>query len=83
MASTQSLYGFFAGPALELGSDPVQVGAVVSLAAAAGRTMSPVAAVTLLCAALTASNPIDLVKRVAPPLLAGVTVMVVVAILTQ
>jgi DcuC family C4-dicarboxylate transporter len=76
------LYAFFGEPAVELGRDPVHVGAVVSLAAAAGRTMSPVAAVTLLCAALTATSPIDLVKRVAPPLLAGVAVMVVVAILT-
>lgn len=82
MAATQSLYAFFGEPAVELGRDPVHVGAVVSLAAAAGRTMSPVAAVTLLCAALTATSPIDLVKRVAPPLLAGVAVMVVVAILT-
>jgi DcuC family C4-dicarboxylate transporter len=41
MASTQSLFGFFAGPAVELGIDPVRVGAVVSLSAAAGRTMSP------------------------------------------
>jgi DcuC family C4-dicarboxylate transporter len=81
MASTQSLFGFFAGPALSLGIDPAHVGAVVSLGAAAGRTMSPVAAVTLMCAALTRTSPFDLVKRVAVPLLAGVAAVVVAAML--
>ncbi len=71
MASTQSLYGFFVDPARSLGEDPVQVGAVVSLSAAAGRTMSPVAAVTLMCAAMTGADPLALVRRVALPLVAG------------
>ena len=44
MAATQSLYGFFVGPAVRLGADPKDVGAVVAIGAAAGRTMSPVAA---------------------------------------
>jgi DcuC family C4-dicarboxylate transporter len=79
MAATQSLYGFFVEPARDLGLDPVRVGGVVSLGSAAGRTMSPVAAVTLMSAALTGSNPLDLVRRVAVPLLAGVAVMLVVA----
>jgi DcuC family C4-dicarboxylate transporter len=72
MASTQSLFGFFVGPARSLGEDPIQVGAVVSLSAAAGRTMSPVAAVTLMCAAMTGADPLALVRRVALPLLAGI-----------
>ena len=71
MASTQSLYGFFHGPALELETDPVAVGAMVSVGSAVGRTMSPVAAVVLMCAALTETRPWDLVKRVGPPLLLG------------
>ena len=50
MASAQSLYGFFHDPAVALGIDPVSIGALVSLGAAAGRTMSPVAAVTLMSA---------------------------------
>src|SRR5262249_15866869 len=49
-ATTEGLFRFFAGPALDQGIDPVHVGAVVSIAAAAGRTLSPVAAVTLMCA---------------------------------
>jgi DcuC family C4-dicarboxylate transporter len=81
MASTQSLFGFFAGPALRLGVDPAHAGAVVSLAAAAGRTMSPVAAVVLLCATLTKTNPVDLVKRVSVPLLLGVAAMVLTAMI--
>jgi C4-dicarboxylate transporter, DcuC family len=78
MASTQSLYGFFHAPALALGIDPVSVGALVSLGAAAGRTMSPVAAVTLMCAMLTQTNPFTLAKRVAVPLLVGISVVVIV-----
>ena len=77
MASTQSLYGFFHDPAMALGVDPVSVGSLVSLGAAAGRTMSPVAAVTLMCATLTGTNPFTLAKRVAVPLLAGIAVVVV------
>jgi DcuC family C4-dicarboxylate transporter len=76
MASTQSLFGLFAGPAQELHIDPARVGAVVSLAAAAGRTMSPVAAVTLMCATLTATNPLALARRVAVPLLVSTAVMI-------
>jgi DcuC family C4-dicarboxylate transporter len=77
MASTQSLYGFFYEPAKALGLDRVSVGALVSVGAAAGRTMSPVAAVTLMCATLTGTNPFTLAKRVAVPLLTGITVLVV------
>ena len=76
MASTQSLYGFFHGPAEALGLDPVAVGAMVSLGSAAGRTMSPVAAVVLMCGTLTGTNPFTLAKRVAVPLLVGITVVV-------
>ncbi len=76
MASTQSLYGFFHDPAVALGLDPVDIGALVSLGSAAGRTMSPVAAVVLMCAALTQTNPFTLVRRVAIPLLTGMTVVV-------
>ncbi len=76
MASTQSLYGFFHGPAVALGLDPVDVGALVSLGSAAGRTMSPVAAVTLMCGTLSGTNPFTLAKRVAVPLLVGMFVVV-------
>lgn len=81
MAATQSLFGFFAGPALTAGADPLQVGAVVSLAAAAGRTMSPVSAVALMCAELTHTQPLQLARRVAVPLLCGLTAIVIAAMI--
>jgi DcuC family C4-dicarboxylate transporter len=79
MAATQALFGFFAEPALQFGLPPTHVGAVVSIAAAAGRTMSPFAAVTLMCAAMTRTEPFTLVKRVAGPLLVGTVVVVIAA----
>jgi DcuC family C4-dicarboxylate transporter len=82
MATAQSLFGFFAEPALTLGVDPTHVGAVVSLASAAGRTMSPVAAVTLMCARMTDTKPMVLAKYVAVPLVISVAIIVVVAMIT-
>jgi C4-dicarboxylate transporter, DcuC family len=76
MASTQSLYGFFYTPAVALNADPLGVGALVSIGAAAGRTMSPAAAVVFMCATLSGAKAPDLLKRVAPPLLAGLTTIV-------
>lgn len=76
MATTQSLFGFYVEPAALAGADPVQVGAVVSLAAAAGRTLSPVAAVVLMAASLTGATPLALVRRMAIPLLAGLAALV-------
>lgn len=77
MASTQSLFEFFVKPALNLNIDPARVGAVVAIGAAAGRTMSPVAAVTLMCATLTGTNPLDLIRRIAPALLLGMIAVIV------
>ena len=81
MASTQSLYGFFHGPAVALNEDPIAVGAMVSVGSAAGRTMSPVAAVALMCATLTGAKPFDLVKRVGPPLVAGLATAIVLRVI--
>jgi DcuC family C4-dicarboxylate transporter len=72
IAATQSLFVLFAEPSSSLGVAPWHVGAVVSLGAAAGRTMSPVSAVALMCASLTATRPSQLVRRVAAPLLLGI-----------
>jgi DcuC family C4-dicarboxylate transporter len=82
MAATQSLFGeFFVEPSQSLGVDPVRVGAVVSIGAAAGRTMSPVAAVTLMCASMTGTDPLALARRVAIPLIIGLIAVVAVAML--
>jgi C4-dicarboxylate transporter, DcuC family len=48
----------------------------VSLGAAAGRTMSPVAAVVLMSAKLTGTDSFRLAKRVAGPLLVSLTVVI-------
>ncbi|HYT93973.1 MAG TPA: C4-dicarboxylate transporter DcuC [Gemmataceae bacterium] len=80
MATTQSLFKFFAEPALELGIDPATVGAVVSLAAAGGRTISPVSAVGLMCAAMADANPLLMVRRLLLPVLAGLAAVVLGAI---
>jgi C4-dicarboxylate transporter, DcuC family len=81
MAATNSLFGFFVEPAVRTGTDPAHVGAVVSLAAASGRTMSPVAAVTFMCAELTKTSPVQLSRRVAGPLLLGALAMLLAAAL--
>ncbi len=77
MASTASLYGFFYEPAVAAGMNPNDVGALVSVGSAAGRTMSPVAAVAVMCGKLTDSTPWALAGRVAVPLLAGLAVVIV------
>jgi DcuC family C4-dicarboxylate transporter len=81
MASTQSLYGFFYDPAVALEQNPNDVGALVSVGSAAGRTMSPVAAVAMMCGKLTDTNPWVLSGRVAIPLLCGLTAVIALRIL--
>ncbi|MBI2807386.1 MAG: C4-dicarboxylate transporter DcuC [Planctomycetes bacterium] len=81
MATAQSLFGFFAEPALRVNMDPTHVGAVVSLAAAAGRTMSPVSAVCVMCARMTGTKPLELSKQVVLPLLISVAIIVIVAMI--
>lgn len=78
MATTQGLFGFFAqagGPITKL----LDVGAVVAIASAAGRTSSPVAAVVLMCATLTDSEPLAIARRVAGPLAIGLIATTAVA----
>jgi len=49
----------------------LRIGSVNAIAAQFGRTSSPVAPVTIMCATLARARPIDLVWRVTPPLVAG------------
>lgn len=76
MAATQGLFGFFVPPTLALDQDPLCVGALVSLAAAAGRTVSPVAAVVLMSATLSATTPLTLVRSLAPSVLLSLAVVI-------
>jgi C4-dicarboxylate transporter len=59
-------------------SDPqaaVNLGVLAAVASNFGRTMSPVAAVVMFAATLVKVSPIDIVKKTAPPLLAGGVVL--------
>jgi DcuC family C4-dicarboxylate transporter len=71
MASAESLYRFYDGPAMAQHADPLRVGALVSLGAATGRTLSPVAAVVLMAATLSGATPFAIVRRMALPLAVG------------
>jgi DcuC family C4-dicarboxylate transporter len=81
MATTQALFGFYVDPARAAGTDPLLVGSVVAITASAGRTMSPVAAIVLMSASMTGSEPLALVRRVVLPLACGVAAVLVAAAL--
>jgi DcuC family C4-dicarboxylate transporter len=61
----------------------MRIGSVNAIAAQFGRTSSPVAPVTIMCATLARVKPIDLVKLVFPPLLAGGVVLLIAALATS
>jgi DcuC family C4-dicarboxylate transporter len=82
MAATQSLYPFFVDPIRNAGADPFHVGAVVSIGAAAGRTASPVAAVTLMASNMTDADPFEIAKRVILPVVAGLVVVTIIAMVS-
>ena len=81
IAATQSVYAFFVAPAQTAGLDPADIGAVVSVSSAAGRTLSPVAAVALMAGRLTGTNSFQLMARVAPPLLISLAVVIALRML--
>jgi DcuC family C4-dicarboxylate transporter len=58
-----------------------RIGSVNAIASQFGRTSSPVAPVTIMCATLARTRPIDLVKRVTPPLIAGGVVLLIAALM--
>jgi DcuC family C4-dicarboxylate transporter len=59
----------------------LRAGALNAVAAQFGRTSSPVAPVVIMCGALSRTRPLDLVKRVLPPLIIGGIVMLIAAML--
>lgn len=59
----------------------LNLGVLAAIASNFGRTMSPVAAVVMFSATLVKVSPIDIVKRTAPPLLAGGVVLFVLMLL--
>jgi DcuC family C4-dicarboxylate transporter len=60
---------------------PVTLGAVACLGGAFGRTMSPVSAVVVYGSGLVGRQPLAVVRRLLPALLAGAAVAMAVALL--
>jgi DcuC family C4-dicarboxylate transporter len=81
IAPAVSIMEFFVPEAGSLGLDPIRLGAVTTLAAHFGRTMSPAAAVVMMAARLSGAGPWDLIRRIAGPLLMGLLVLIVAALL--
>lgn len=59
----------------------VDIGALAAVAAQLGRTLSPVAAVVIMSATISRQAPLNLIKYVVLPLLAGLTVVLVATLL--
>ena len=81
IAPAVAIMEFFVPAAGPLGLDPIRLGAVTSLAAHFGRTMSPAAAVVMMAAGLSGAGPRELIRRVAGPLLIGLLVLIAAALL--
>jgi C4-dicarboxylate transporter, DcuC family len=81
IAPAVAIMEFFVPAAGPLGLDPIRLGAVTSLAAHFGRTMSPAAAVVMMAARLSGAGPRELIRRVAVPLLIGLAALVVAGLL--
>ena len=78
MAATESMFRFFAQPDWPLENN-LALGALTSIAAAAGRTTSPAAAVLLVCAPLVGVKPMEIVRRVCLPLVVATCITTGVA----
>jgi DcuC family C4-dicarboxylate transporter len=66
--------------AAKMNLDAIGLGALIAVAAQLGRTMSPVAAVVVMCATLSGQPPLNLVKYVTIPLLSGFFALLVAAL---
>jgi len=64
-----------------IGVDPMRVGSLTAVAAQLGRTMSPAAAVVMMSAAVSGVPALELVKRVAPPLLVAAGLLLLASVL--
>ncbi len=70
--------------AASFGMDSDFLGMTAYLSSALGRTMSPVAGVTLICAGVAKVEPLELIKRTAPAcILTNLTAMVILSYILQ
>jgi C4-dicarboxylate transporter, DcuC family len=83
IGATQGLYPLLADVAIAQQIDPILVGVLCCLGAAAGRTASVVAAVTIMCSNLTETKPLELSRRVMVPLAVALTMSTVLVMLRQ
>lgn len=60
--------------ALDFGMTEVQMGTMATLGGTLGRTMSPVAGATIICAGIAGINPMEITKRNAIPMLLALAV---------
>jgi C4-dicarboxylate transporter, DcuC family len=81
IAPAVAVMEFFVPAAGSMGLDPVRLGTVSALGAHFGRTMSPAAAVVMICSTLSNARAGELIRHVAPPLLAGGAVLLAAALL--
>lgn len=80
IAPAVAVMEFFVPAADSMGLDPVRLGTVSALGAHFGRTMSPAAAVVMVCSTLSGARALELIRNVAPPLLAGGIVLIAAAL---
>ncbi len=64
--------------AADFGFGTVELGSIAALAGALGRTMSPVAAATIVCAGYAMVNPMELAKRTAPGMIIATIVAMII-----
>jgi DcuC family C4-dicarboxylate transporter len=83
IAPAVSVMEFFVPAAGEMGLEPVRLGTLAAMGAHFGRTMSPAAAVVMVCSRLTHTPPSTLIRGVTPPLFIGGVVLVLIALITQ
>ncbi len=81
IAPAVAVMEFFVPAAGSMGLDPVRLGTVSALGAHFGRTMSPAAAVVMVCSTLANARATELIRHVAPPLFAGGVVLIAAALL--
>ena len=77
-AASLAFYGSVVPHAPAMGYGIIELGSVAQIAAGLGRTMSPVAAATIICAKFAGISPLEIAKRNAVPTLAALAVITLV-----
>ena len=76
-AATLAFNGSITPQVAALGLDPVNIGTIAYMCGCFGRTMSPVAGITIICAGYAKVNPIDIAKRCMPSSIISVIVAMI------